>query len=136
MYTVIYKFCFNGSSLLDTLIFSGTRAAASMSRPLCLVMQGFVYPITRPFCLVMQGFGNDQTTLPDKSSRYESSSFSSVIVTLLFQLILVEPRSIPLSSMYPTLDVGDRILAKKVGVAQTLQFDDECLGMKFSVVNY
>jgi hypothetical protein len=30
MYTVVYEFCFNGGFLLDTLSFSGTRAAASM----------------------------------------------------------------------------------------------------------
>eukprot|EP00262_Sarcandra_glabra_P020441 TRINITY_DN812_c0_g1_i1.p1 TRINITY_DN812_c0_g1~~TRINITY_DN812_c0_g1_i1.p1 ORF type:complete len:354 (-),score=38.54 TRINITY_DN812_c0_g1_i1:339-1400(-) len=52
--------------------------------------------------------------LVDFNSDELKGVFTAVTVTLLFKSPLAEARSIPSSSMYPTFEVGDRILAEKV----------------------
>lgn len=58
--------------------------------------------------------GSWLSKLLNMCSEDAKAAFTAVTVTLLFRSFLAEPRSIPSSSMYPTLDVGDRILAEKV----------------------
>lgn len=48
--------------------------------------------------------------------------FAAVTVPLLSGSSLAEPRSIPSMSMYPTFEVGDRILAEKVNNCSKMNF--------------
>ncbi|PSS17233.1 Thylakoidal processing peptidase [Actinidia chinensis var. chinensis] len=70
---------------------------------------------------VSKGFGqrafersNWLSRLLNFGSEDTKAVFTALTVSILFRSSLAEPRSIPSSSMVPTLDVGDRILAEKV----------------------
>ncbi|KAK4768590.1 hypothetical protein SAY87_003731 [Trapa incisa] len=47
-------------------------------------------------------------------SEDAKAAFTALTVSLLYKSSLAEPKSIPSASMYPTLAVGDRILAERV----------------------
>jgi len=48
-----------------------------------------------------------------KYSKDAKAVFTAFTVSLLYKSSLAEPKSIPSSSMYPTLEVGDRVLTEK-----------------------
>ncbi|KAH7866647.1 hypothetical protein Vadar_023224 [Vaccinium darrowii] len=60
------------------------------------------------------GRSNWLTRLLNFGTEDAKAVFTALSVTILFWSSLAEPRSIPTASMYPTLDVGDRVLAEKL----------------------
>ncbi|KAL1192763.1 Thylakoidal processing peptidase 1 [Cardamine amara subsp. amara] len=60
------------------------------------------------------GSGGWINKLLNVCSEDAKAAFTAVTVSILFRSALAEPKSIPSRSMYPTLDVGDRIMAEKV----------------------
>jgi len=53
-------------------------------------------------------------------SEDAKAAFTAVTVSILFRSALAEPKSIPSTSMYPTLDKGDRVMAEKVWILSLL----------------
>uniref|UniRef100_A0A7N0SXN3 signal peptidase I n=1 Tax=Kalanchoe fedtschenkoi TaxID=63787 RepID=A0A7N0SXN3_KALFE len=68
----------------------------------------------QPEMSVKMAKGNWLSKVLNLCSEDTKAVFTAVTVSLMFKSSLAEPRSIPSSSMYPTLDAGDRIMAEKV----------------------
>lgn len=85
----------------------GTKCSASeASKPSVVISQEFdVKGLER---------SNWLSKLLNFNSEDAKAVFTALSVSILYKSSLAEPKSIPSSSMCPTLDVGDRILAEKV----------------------
>uniref|UniRef100_A0A7N0TQU3 Peptidase S26 domain-containing protein n=1 Tax=Kalanchoe fedtschenkoi TaxID=63787 RepID=A0A7N0TQU3_KALFE len=68
---------------------------------------------SQPEMSVKMAKGNWLSKVLNLCSEDTKAVFTAVTVSLMFKSSLAEPRSIPSSSMYPTLDAGDRIMAEK-----------------------
>lgn len=68
--------------------------------------------------------GNWLSKLLNVCSDDAKAAFTALSVSILFKSSLAEPRSIPSASMYPTLDVGDRVLTEKVLIMTSSLFND------------
>ena len=67
----------------------------------------------------MLGTVKEHTTFQTPHGQ-EKPPFSVSLVSLMFRWFVAEPRLISTLSMYPTLKVGDRIIAAKVKIVKLL----------------